>query len=247
MNNVSLELVAARLEGLEETIITKLIDRAQFRRNAVAYQPGRSGFEDAGNESLFELRLRYQEEIDAVFGRFTVPEERPFSRDLPSPKRRVHPPNNPLRIEDYDRVNLTPQITAEYLSLLDELCPEGDDAQYGSSVEHDVFAVQAISRRIHFGAFYVAESKFRAEADKYRSLIEAGNAGGIETALTRKEVEQRVLHRVSEKVQRLQSRVNTAVRTRIDPGLVLRFYRSVIIPLTKQGEVTYLLARTIQT
>ena len=87
MSTLNLSTIAAQLEGLEETIIQKLIDRAQFAANAAAYRPGESGFASAGDKSLFDLRLRYQEEMDAAFGRFKVPEERPFHSDLPDPHR----------------------------------------------------------------------------------------------------------------------------------------------------------------
>jgi hypothetical protein len=35
--------IASRLEGLEETIIFKLIDRGQWRENTAAYINGKSG------------------------------------------------------------------------------------------------------------------------------------------------------------------------------------------------------------
>ena len=38
-----LDTIAAHLEGLEETIISKLIDRAQFAQNLVVYEQGKSG------------------------------------------------------------------------------------------------------------------------------------------------------------------------------------------------------------
>jgi chorismate mutase len=80
---LSLNRIAAQLEGLEETIIHKLLDRAQFLSNDVVYRVGESGFEGEPHQSLFTLRLRYQEEMDAVFGRFCVPEERPYTQGLP--------------------------------------------------------------------------------------------------------------------------------------------------------------------
>lgn len=243
MNELDLDVIASRLEGLEETIVSKLIDRAQFSRNKLAYEPGKSGFEGGGPESLFVLRLRYQEEVDAVFGRFTVPEERPFCRDLPAPRRTVTHPDSRLRIDDYDRVNLTQAVTREYRRLLDWLCPPGDDGQYGSSVEHDVFAVQAISRRVHFGAFFVGESKYRAAPNRFEALKADGDPAALEAALTRPEVEARILERVREKVHHLQAHVNTKVRTVIDAERVVDLYRSVIIPMTKRGEVLYLMAR----
>jgi len=53
----NLDKIATDLEGLEETIIARLIDRAQFRRNRLAYQPGKSGFKGETELSLFALRL----------------------------------------------------------------------------------------------------------------------------------------------------------------------------------------------
>ena len=54
---LDLKLIAARLEGLEETIISKLIDRAQFHVNKIIYNPGASGFAGDTEASLFQIRL----------------------------------------------------------------------------------------------------------------------------------------------------------------------------------------------
>jgi chorismate mutase len=243
MPSPDLERIAADLESLEETIIARLIDRAQFHRNRIAYIPGRSGFDEETELSLFALRLRYQEEMDACFGRFCVPEERPFNRDLPSPRRRVNLVDNCLRIVDYNRVNLTAAVMTSYLDLVERICPPGDDGQYGSSVEHDVYAIQAISRRVHYGALYVAESKYRAETSTFQGLMAAGDQARLLDRLTRPAVEARILERVVEKVVALQvsARVNT--RHTIDPLVVRDYYAAWIIPLTKEGQVRYLLQR----
>ncbi len=42
------------------------------------YQPGQSRFHPPETASLFELRLQYQETLDTQFGRYRIPEERPF-------------------------------------------------------------------------------------------------------------------------------------------------------------------------
>ena len=246
MVSVDLNVIAARLEGLEETIIHRLIDRAQFRRNPAAYSPGDSGFNDAGDRSLFDLRLRYQEEMDAAFGRFEVPEERPFHAGLPAPHRKAAPPNSPLDRTATAAVNCTPAIVAQYLEFVPTLCESGDDGHYGSSVEHDVLAIQAIGRRVHYGALYVAESKYRADPEQYAAAAETA-AVGDQTALmnliTRAEVEERILRRVSEKVDYLQVSRNPVARRRVDPQAVLKLYRDTIIPMTKKGEIDYLLVR----
>ncbi len=238
-----LATIAAHLEGLEETIISKLIDRGQFAQNLVIYQPGQSGFEGAGEQSLLELRLRRHEEMDAEFGRFRVPEERPYFKDLPPPRRETLPPPPYLAIDDFDRVNLSERIVAVYRTLIPEICLGGNDGHHGSSCEHDVFAIQALGRRVHFGAMYVAESKYSADPASYNDLIDSRDEQGIMRRLTRPEVEERILDRVAQKVEHLQSQINTAVRRRIPSDAVNRFYRNHVIPLTKQGEVDYLLNR----
>lgn len=242
---VTLELprIAACLEGLEETIINRLIDRAQFAANAVAYRRGESGFTGAGDRSLFDMRLRYQEEMDAAFGRFQVPEERPFHRDLPPSRRVMTLPESPLAVSSFDAVNLTRRIVADYRTFLPRLCQDGDDGHYGSSVEHDVLAIQALARRVHYGALYVAESKYRAEPAAFDRLVDERDERAIIERITRPEVEERILVRVAEKVTYIQATANRSVRRHVTPEVVLELYRDTIIPLTKEGELLYLFNR----
>jgi chorismate mutase len=240
----SVEKIAARLEGLEETIIGKLLDRAQFCTNRRAYQSGKSGFTGEKSRPLLLTRLRHQERMDALFGRFSVPEERPYFTRLPKPKRRAFIPDTGLHIASYDIINQTVLITQRYLSLVPKICREGDDGHYGSSVEHDVLAIQAIARRIHFGSLYIAESKFRSSPESFIPLINDGDVHGIIERLTRKEVEERIIRRIAEKTAAAQSVINTDVRHRVDPSLVAAFYCDTIVPLTKSGEAQYLMHRT---
>ena len=246
MVSVDLSVIAAHLEGLEETIIHRLIDRAQFRENSAAYSPGGSGFNDTADRSLFDLRLRHQEEMDAAFGRFEVPEECPFHADLPTPRRNVALPESLLDPLAAAAVNCTPGIVESYLKFVSALCESGDDGQYGSAVEHDVLAIQAIGRRIHYGALYVAESKYRSNPAPCAAAAKAGTAGdqsALMNLITRAEVENQILRRVSEKVDYVQASLNPVARRRVDPQIVLRLYRDTIIPMTKKGEIAYLLAR----
>lgn len=241
-----LNRIAADLESLEETIIARLIDRAQFRQNPVIYRAGHSGFEGEAQLSLFALRLKYHEEMDACFGRFFVPEERPFNQNLPPAKRVVQLPPNCLQLDHYDRINLTAKILTSYLALVPAICPSGDDAQHGSSVEHDVHAIQAIARRIHYGALYVAESKYRSDPQAFRTAIDALDRKRLMGMLTRPEVERRILRRVAEKVAVLQTPARDNTRATIDPDRVVDYYATHIIPLTKEGEILYLLNRNIE-
>lgn len=243
LNHLDLMVVAARLEGFEETIILRLIDRAQFSADIGIYQPGNSGFSGEPLKSLFSIRLLHQETMDSCFGRFCAPEERPFNKDLPEPRRKVVLPDTGLHIQDFQKINLTAKILQDYLNLVPRICPAGDDGQWGSSVELDVYALQAIARRIHYGALYVAESKFRRDPEVYSRLIKEGNPSAILEKLTRKDVEDRIVSRVREKTVSIQTAVNPIIRKVIDPDIVVDFYRNSIIPITKEGEVLYLLNR----
>lgn len=240
-----LDLVAARLEGLEESIIYRLLDRAQFACNPAAYRSGTSGFPEWPDASLFDIRLHLHESMDSRFGRYLVPEERPFSGLLPGPERTPPKASSPFPLSDFGCINQNARILADYLALLESLCREGDDGHYGSSVEMDIHCLQTSARRVHFGALYVAESKYRGAPDAYADMIRAGDREGIMAALTRPEVEERILLRVREKLDWIQKGVNTVVRRLVDPDLIMEYYRATIIPLTKEGEVAYLMERPL--
>jgi chorismate mutase len=132
-----------------------------------------------------------------------------------------------------------------YLGLVPRICRPGSDGHFGSSVEHDVYALQAIARRIHYGALYVGESKFRSDPMRYAKLICAKDRRGMLALLTRKDVEEKIIARIRTKVAAAQEKVNRGTRHVIDAGELLRFYRDCIIPLTKEGEVLYLLNRAV--
>jgi chorismate mutase len=240
---LDLSFIAARLEGLEETIITRLIDRAQFSANGSIYKKGHSGFKGENQLSLFTIRLTQQEQMDARFGRFCVPEERPFTKDLPVPQRVVSLPDIGLKIINCNVISQANEILSSYLDLIPKICSNEDDGQYGSSVEHDIYAIQAIARRIHYGSLYVAESKFLSAPDEYNRLIKERNTEILLDKLTRKEVEDKIIIRIRDKTASVQACVNKLVRKVIDPEQVANYYRDWIIPLTKKGEIAYLFNR----
>ncbi|ORC31121.1 chorismate mutase [Marispirochaeta aestuarii] len=244
MDMLELDYIASRLEALEETIIFVLIERIQFMLNPSCYLPGKSGFNGKNAESLFSMRLKAQEEMDARFGRFLTPEERPVNRELPPSERKLQVSPRGLNIVDYDLVNLSGEIAGAYLQLLPRICTEGDDGQYGSSIERDVICIQALARRVHFASFYVAESKYRMNPESYDLLIREGKTEDIGAQLTRPEVEARILDRVRTKSQRLQEISDFSLRRVLDPEAVTALYRDVIIPLTKEGEVRYMMTRS---
>lgn len=193
--------------------------------------------------SLFELRLHHQEKLDTLFGRYQIPEERPFHWGLPAPRRLPALPETGLVISDAELVNMTGPIREDYLGLLPRLCGEGDDGHWGSAVEHDVICLQALSRRIHFGALYVGETKYRENPEGFARLVADGDEDGMSAAITRAEVELQVLARVRAKVAAVQAVSDPGLRRLVDPEVLVGFFRETIIPLTKEGEVRYLSQR----
>lgn len=238
-----LETIASRLAGLEETLIYKLLDRAQFAGNPGAYAPGQSGFVPFEADSLFDLRLRFQETLDTQFGRYRIPEERPFHLDVPAPRRVPPQAETGLVIDDLEAINVSPWIRSAYLELVPRLCGPTDDGHWGSSVEHDVICLQALGRRIHYGSLYVAESKYREAPETFAGLVQRRDDAGIMKLITRVEVEEKILARVRAKVEAIQSVSDPALRRLVDPEVVVDFFRSSIIPLTKRGEIAYLYQR----
>lgn len=244
MNELSnLECITAHLESLEETIISRLLERAQYNQNQRCYLTGQSGFTGEAHRCLFDIRLRYQEELDSRFGRFCVPEERPFNKDLPVTHRQVLFSKMEVAIDDYDKVNLTDSIRCAYFDLIPLICEPGDDGQYGSTVEHDVFAVQAIARRIHFGSMYISERKYRENPDIFRKLVENNDTDGILERITRKQVENLIISRIRGKANSTQACINRSIRHFVDPEIIVSFYQNTIIPLTKKGEILYIMNR----
>jgi chorismate mutase len=234
--------MAAFLESFEEAIIWRLIGRVQFRHNPAIYESGGSGFENELTDSLFDVRLRYQEQMDAIFGRYTVPEERPYCEKLPPAQRKGNDPGLGFPIGEYNLVNLMGEIIEAYCAFVPKICKPGSDGEYGSSVEYDVFVVQALGRRIHYGSFYVAERKYRDAPDFYRNLIDEGDTGAVISALLRPEVEENIILRVRKKAETLQG-YKSPSRVYLPPEEVGNFFRDVIIPLTREGELLYLMNR----
>lgn len=142
-----------------------------------------------------------------------------------------------------------------------------DDKNYGSSVTKDIEALQALSKRIHFGKAtlddptlilnyfffcflgkFIAESKFRSNPDEYIRLALAEDREKIDELLTNKVVEKKVLERLRRKAlvygQTLdEAQEGTSKHLRIPVDVVVDLYKKWAIPLTKQVEVDYLIGR----
>ena len=215
MGNFDLGIIRNRLEALEETIIFRLLDRVQFKLNLPVYESG----------AILDRMHKSNEEICAKFGRFDAVEEKPFF-DLSK-----------------DEINLTPQIREKYLGFLKTACENGDDNEYGSTAEADISALQAISKRIHYGSVYVAESKFQENPEGFTEAVLAGDKNKVVEMLRNVKAEEKVLQRVFDKCEKIQSAYSSPFRKTIESEIVKEFYKNTIIPLTIEGELQYFFRR----
>ena len=270
----TVDAVAKKLELLEETVIYRFLDRVQLAFHPGLYPKPGSKLANTANtgeqSSLLGLRLRAHEAMEQEFGRYSVAEEFPFSAAHSVPQAKNEKPlaasqaiweklapqeqrtpvaaELPLSLARIREISQCQGILEAYLDFLPRYCAQTDDMQYGSALEYDVMLLQAISRRIHYGAIYVAELKFQQNEVTLRKLF-AGPTDELEqkilALITRAEVEQKILKRVYGKTQAIQYAGPDfgLQRHHLEPQALRNFYADCIIPLTKQGELAYLRRR----
>ncbi len=232
--------IRGSLEHLEDEILMHIISRAQFATNPEVYKRGYKG---NPYTSRLDKMLLMQEGVFSIFGRYKDPVERPFNVGLPPPEDKQVIEHPDIHLVNFDSVNVTKHIMEEYLSLVPRICLAGDNnLYYGSSAEHDIFVLMTISQRIHSG-IYVAEWKRFKEPEKFDNLIARRDEKLLLEAITNSAVEDEVLQRVHKKATAWQSETNPDVRIIVPPGVIVKFYEDVIIPLTKEVEVRYFLNR----
>jgi chorismate mutase len=81
--------------------------------------------------------------------RYTSPDEYAFTSPLPEP---ILPP---LKYDEFlfpNDINVNDKIMEIYTNdIVPVICKHSDDKNYGSSATKDIEALQALSKRIHFG------------------------------------------------------------------------------------------------
>lgn len=217
------------------------------------------------SKQILELILM-QEALHSIVRRYESPEEHAF---FPSrlPKR-----SNSLAELEYpdllsndnaiNQLNWNEILYEKYLNVvLPAITEKGDDEQYGSTVLADIAALQALSKRIHYGKF-VAESKYRSNPTGFQQLVDDGDAEGVMKLLTNSAVEEQVLTRARLKARTYGREPSMSVTTngeggdcaaakdeeneeegKVDPLIIESIYRQLIIPMTKDIEVAYLFLR----
>ncbi|KAK4513519.1 Serine/threonine kinase [Mucor velutinosus] len=242
----TLDKLRSTLIRLEDTIIFALIERAQFALNPCIYEKGALEFKGAtGERSFLEYFFWETEKVHAKVRRYTSPDEYAFTSPLPEP---ILPPLEFVKFLQPNDINVNDKIMNIYVKdIVPTITKSGDDMNYGSSVTKDIEALQALSKRIHFGKF-IAESKFRSNPEEYIRLALAEDREKIDELLTNKAVEKKVLERLHRKAlvygQTLdEEQEGTNKHLRIPVDVVVDLYKKWAIPLTKEVEVDYLIAR----
>lgn len=256
-STLTLANIRKQLILMEDTIIFALVERSQFARNNPIYMAGGvpiPGYTPEGRQlTLLEWLLRETEQVHGRIRRYTSPEENAyFPNELPP---LVLPPMTYPQVlaSCASDVNINPKIMDMYITaILPEITEDGDDRNYGSAAMYDVMILQALSRRIHYGK-YVAEAKFRAHTEQYTTLIKNGDADGILALLTDRTVELKVIERVCLKAATFGQDLNSISKStgngmnvnefKIKPNAVGELYEQLVMPLTKEVEVLYLLKR----
>ncbi|KAF8062653.1 CM1 [Scenedesmus sp. PABB004] len=268
--SLSLANIRSSLIRQEDSIIFTLIERAQFARNAAVYEPGGVQVPAYGRDgtrlSLLEYLLRETEALHGKVRRYTSPDEHAFFPDDLPPL--VLPPLEypGVLAPAAGGININATILATYVdAILPEISAPGDDGNYGSAGTLDVLALQALSKRIHYGKF-VAEAKFRARPEEYTALIRAQDGAGLMALLTDVAVERTVVERVRLKAATFGRDIHPGAAPldggasgggaaalasasldgggfKIAPSALAAMYETVVMPLTKEVQVAYLLRR----
>ncbi|KAA8496605.1 Chorismate mutase 3, chloroplastic [Porphyridium purpureum] len=244
---LTLDDIRETLIRQEETIIFAVIERAQFKKNAVIYEP--NGLKVPNFDGCFSDFLLFElEKVYASVRRYTSPDETPFyPRDL-LPEPVLVSLEYPRTLVE-NAININEKVRQVYLeNILPQICEQGDDQNYGSSAVCDVACLQALSKRIHYGKF-VAEAKFQQDPAGYSKLIAQGDKEAIWQKLTNVSVEEKLLKRVERKAAMIgqdigdEAEANQVVSYKVEPSKVVKIYEEYIIPLTKEVQVLYLLQR----
>ncbi|KOS14541.1 chorismate mutase [Malassezia pachydermatis] len=245
---LSLDKIRASLQRMEESIVFRVIERAQYSHNARMYEEG--AFPE----------LREKEHWTGTWLMYLIqetesmPDEHPFTS-------REHHPSPILRPLDYPQVlhphhvNVSKEILDFYVNdtvprVTSMHGDKSDDGNYGSAAMCDIDALGSIARRIYFGMF-VSEAKFRADPAAFIPHIQSRNAEALAALITKPAVEKVLLARVAQKAEVYGQDLNqtspdpSSMQRKIDAGDIVRLYEDFIIPLTKKVEVDYLLERSL--
>jgi len=234
---MELEKVRDRLIELEDIIIKGLCERANYKQNLEIYEHNAEQFKYKNNfeGTYFDFMFKQIENVHSIAGRYNCFDEKPFYKGLEECQvEREYNSQIPDEILKFSKkINFSPWIKIGYLNFINELCEEGEDANYGDTTLSDIFNLQAISKRIHYGIL-VMEAKYKDNQSQYDKLLSQNNDISIGSALKNVSVEQKVLQRVKEKS------IKNGFK---NPNKIVKFFKNCIIPMTIQVELDYIFSK----
>jgi len=234
---MDLDKVRNRLINLEDIIIRSLCQRAKYKYNIEIYEHNSDKFKYNNNYegTYFDFMFKPIENVHSTAGRYECFDERPFYKGLTkSQVEREYNSKIPDDILKFSKkINFSPWIKIAYLNFLKDLCEDGDDANYGDSILCDIFNLQAISKRVHYGIL-VMEAKYQQSPDIYDELLNKDNDISISSKLKNVNIELKVLERVKEKS------IKNGIK---NPEVIVNFFKNIIIPMTIQVELDYIFTK----
>lgn len=268
---LDLNNIRSSLTRMEDSIIFSLIERSQYKTNTAVYSPDcpqlgefkLHQLKSAGSNGCLGDWFIYSTEcLHSQVRRYSHPTE--FNFFGPLPQATLGAPFRPREDENRSEPILAPVPDEALVNrrLLDiyrtkmvpALCEEGDDGNHGSTAVQDVHCLQTMATRVYYGLF-VAESKFRSETEKATALIRARDREGLMAFITKPEVEARNVRRVILKARTFSQNIEAPVLNgqlapllenatyKINPEYIGTVFRDFLMPLTRDVEVEYLLAR----
>lgn len=244
---LNLQNIRDELVKMEDTIIFNFIERSHYPTCPSVYAKKHPGLAIPNFDGSFlDWALLHMEMAHSQLRRFESPDETAFFPDklldpiLPSI-------NYPQILATYaPQVNYNKKIKNIYENEIVPLISKFDGDQpenFGSVATRDIECLQSLSRRIHFGKF-VAEAKFQADKELYTRLIQEKDIAGITENITNSAVEEKILLRLTTKAEVYGvDPTNKEGQRRITPEYLVKIYKEIVIPITKEVEIEYLLRR----
>eukprot|EP00419_Tripos_fusus_P034581 CAMPEP_0172776006 /NCGR_PEP_ID=MMETSP1074-20121228/199067_1 /TAXON_ID=2916 /ORGANISM="Ceratium fusus, Strain PA161109" /LENGTH=278 /DNA_ID=CAMNT_0013612707 /DNA_START=15 /DNA_END=847 /DNA_ORIENTATION=+ len=258
---LDLNHIRRSLMRMEDSIIFSLIERSQYKTNFPVYEPDCKQLgefrlhqlKSAGSNGCLGDWFIYQTEcLHSQVCRYKHPTEFAFFPPLPEPYLGATSPDSADTVPILAPVPKEAVVNGKLLEIfrtkiVPTICEEGDDGNHGSTSCQDVHSLQTMATRIYYGLF-VAESKFRSERETASNLIRARDREGLMAFVTKPEVEAKNISRVILKAETFSQNIpqeseDGAKTYKINGEYVGTVFRDYIMPLTKEVEVEYLLAR----
>ncbi|CAD7065707.1 unnamed protein product [Tilletia caries] len=220
------------LERMEDLIILALIQRVQY-----PYDPSLYVRQEGKKAPKLDWFLQGEEALLALTGQWQLPDQVPFAPLGKLPQPVFSPlPQYPIVLHgSASYISLNAELKKAYLtSTLPSLnLPrQSPSAVAGPTLSADASWLHLLSSRIHLGV-YVAESKYISNATLFTEPIRARDRTELNLLVTNQTVEDANVARVQVK----------ATGYGAPAEAVGGLYRNVLIPLTKEVEVGYLLGR----